>query len=531
VPSVNNSALSRFVVTMHDNHFPVIIIGGGLAGLTAAAYLTDSDHAPLILETNTTWAGGRLCGGEPDVIHYQGQSWSFDSDHGMHALWGGYHNMRATIERFTDITLVNSEGELWINRWGRHVRAIEAGNNVRNTLIPAPFHYMGLLFRPAFWRTIIPLDFLSLPGYLFSMGFATSFDPIRESSRLDGLMMNEFFRGWTPNLRATFTGLAVNLLAAPKENITLTGFIAAMRFYTILRRDHWQMQFFPDPPAYSYLQDLIQHVEAGGGAMRQGARALQIQRQDDGWRVVYEDSRLGGLRSAYARQIVLATDALAAQRLLAASPDLQPESARLRFPPAIRNAVIRIWFDAVPTQTTTSGMFTGDFVIDNFFWLHHRYERFQQWHQATGGGVIEVHLYGSESLLDQDDRYLLILAVNDVQMAFPALRGHFVHGVVRRNSRTQTDFRVPDETTLNVETPWPGITACGDWIAHDTPTFWMERATTTGIAAANATLGRTVYPIHAPRPPEFSARVYGGIGRGLRALLAPIINPLRRKRR
>ncbi|MCZ7544032.1 MAG: hypothetical protein M5R40_11110 [Anaerolineae bacterium] len=110
------------------------------------------------------------------------------------------------------------------------VRHVEAGTVVRNSRLPAPFHYLQLLFNPAFWDTITPLDFLSLPGLMTSILLTLSMDPIREGITLDRLTMRDYFKGWTPNLRATFTGLGHSLLAAPSEAITLAGFIGAIRF-------------------------------------------------------------------------------------------------------------------------------------------------------------------------------------------------------------------------------------------------------------------------------------------------------------
>ena len=111
--------------------------------------------------------------------------------------------MRAMLERFTTVQLEASIGEEWINRWGREVRVVEAGQLVRFGWVPAPFHYLSLLYSPRFWSTITPLDFLSLPGFLFSILWTVGFDPIKEGIALDGLTMQDFFRGWTPNLRAT----------------------------------------------------------------------------------------------------------------------------------------------------------------------------------------------------------------------------------------------------------------------------------------------------------------------------------------
>ncbi len=502
-----------------NNLFPVVIIGAGVAGLTAAIQLAERGIEPLVLEADSQWAGGRLAGGVPTTFQYKGHIWSFNGEHGIHALWGGYDNLRAMLKHFLHLELRESVGEVWINRWRKEVRVIEAGRSIRWSWVPAPFHYLQLLLNPRFWNTINLLDFLSFPGFLFSLLWTVGFDPIQEGAALDGLTMKEFFRGWTPNLRATFTGLGVNLLAAPAEDISLTAFIAAIRFYTMLRRDSWQPEYFPGSTHQTVIQPMVDRIEQMGGKVVLGAAAQCLQRIDGGWRVQVEDVQRRGRRSLLAKQVVLAVDAPAAQRLLCASPDTAEAASRIRFPGTVRNATVRLWYGCAPRDGSPGGMFTGDFLPDNFFWLHRLYDDFREWHEVTGGSVIEAHLYARDNVLEQPDKVLLIRVIDEVQRAFPELRGHFVHGDIRRNSRVHTAFRVPTKDSLHVETPWPGIVACGDWIGYPSPAFWMERACVTGIAAANAVLaakGLEPFRIIPPREPEGLARALGVVVRVFR---------------
>ncbi|MFN8374734.1 MAG: NAD(P)-binding protein [Anaerolineae bacterium] len=288
-------------MTHNDDIFPVVIIGGGLAGLTAALHLAARDIPPLVLEADQLWAGGRLSGGAPDSFDYNGRTWEFPTEHGIHALWGGYVNMRATLQRFLDIQLQPSDGEEWINRWRREVRRVEAGSAVRSRWIPAPLHYLQLLLRPRFWRTITPWDFLSLPGFVVSILWTVGFDPIAEGVALDGLLMKEYFRGWTPNLRATFVGLGKNLLAAPEDNISLTAFIAALRFFTMLRADSWHPHYLPDDAHTSLVKPMVAKLEELGGGVFYGTTAMSLTREGDVWRVRVEDALRQGIRSLYAK--------------------------------------------------------------------------------------------------------------------------------------------------------------------------------------------------------------------------------------
>lgn len=518
-----------------NNAFPVVIIGGGLAGLIAAAVLADQGITPLVLEADSLWPGGRLSGGAPETFEYQGRTWSFKPDHGVHAVWGGYDNLRAILEKFANVELNPSSGEEWINRWGRRVRMIEAGTAIRSRWVPAPFHHLQLLFRRRIWKSIIPLDFLSLPGFLFSILWTVGFDPIKEQAALGGLTLRDYFRGWTPNLRATFTGLAVNLLAAPVDKISLSAFIAALRFYTMLRRDSWQMQYFTGNSHDTVIAPLIHAIESREGRVLTGITAHRLERHENGWRIQAEDNGRGyGARSIWADRVILALNAPATQRLLLAGGDTARAARDLNFPDGLRNATIRLWFAGAPRDGTQGGMFTGDFVPDNFFWLHRLYPEFAEWHTATGGSAIEVHIYGPDAVLDQPDNNLLIVAVDEVQRAFPEVRGTFIYGTIRRNSRVHTQFRIPTADSLYVPTPWPGIYACGDWIGHPTPSLWMERAAVTALSAANhvlADLERAPVPIIPPRKPEITVRVLAVFVRLIRLLFTPLIRGLRWLRR
>lgn len=510
--------------------FPVVIIGAGLAGLSAGVHLAGRGIDPLIIDSDALWAGGRLSGGEPETFTYKDSTWFFKPEHGVHAIWGGYVNMRAMITQFTDTTLQLSAGEEWINRWGLTVRRMEAGNAIRSEWIPAPLHYLQLLFHPQIWATIQPWDFLSLPGFLTSILLTVGTDPIREKIAWDGLKMKDYFIGWTPNLRATFEGLGVNLLAADKEDISLAGFIAGLRFYTMLRNDSWHMHYLPADSHTSLIQPLINNISDNGGAVQGGITAKKLIRDGNNWQIIVEDSQKQGIRRIKAQHIILAMNAPSAKRLLLNSPDTQTIASEIIFPDGLRNGVVRLWFGTSPREGTAGGMFTGDFAPDNFFWLHRLYDDYAQWHTETGGSVIELHYY-DDKLLNQPDRNLIIQSVTEVQRAFPEIRGNFVHATVRRNSKVHSQFRVPTAESLHVKTPWQNIYACGDWVGHDTPSLWMERATTTGIASANdvlIALNQTPYDILYPKKPAVLAQILGAIVRAGRWLFAPIITGIMR---
>ncbi|MCA9922902.1 MAG: FAD-dependent oxidoreductase [Anaerolineales bacterium] len=481
----------------------VIIIGGGVAGLTAAIHLVERGIRPFLLEAHPTHIGGRLKDETAVQFDHEGKTWTFPGEHGVHGIWSPYVNLKAMLARHHILPdFVPAQDETWILGQGRRVRKAQIGRAIRRSWVPAPFHYLGLFSRPSFWRMINVRDIAAmfrLMGGLFS---AMAIDPLAEQKALAGMSLADFTAGWSPTLQSMFAGLARNALAAHPEDVPVAGFIAFLRFYTLMRRDAWAFDYLPGPGGTCLSQPLAAVAAKLGVEIQLGSRALELV-QDDGWQVVVKTAV--STQTVSATDLILAIDAPAARQLLQNSRPTAAAQA-MYFPTGIPTAIIRIWFDRQPQNVSESGIFTGDFIVDNFFWLERLQSAFSIWHQETGGSAVEMHIYGPPELLAQSDAALLAQAAQDVQRAFPELRGHRLQTAIQRNDATHTLFSVGEPGHhLATETPWPHLFACGDWVYHSSSALYLERAATTGIAAANALLnGRSLepWPLLTPLPPE-----------------------------
>jgi isorenieratene synthase len=216
-----------------------------------------------------------------------------------------------------------------------------------------------------------------------------------------------------------------------------------------------------------------------------------------------------GPRVFHAGHVILAVDAPAAQRLLCESDATRVEAQKLRWPAGQPNAVVRVWLDAAPRPGPEAGIFTGDFVVDNFFWLHRIQRDFAEWAKVTGGSAVEMHVYGPAEFLALPDAVVLARAITDLYRAFPELRGHTVHQTLQRNSATHSKMIVDKpECWLGVRTPWPNLWACGDWVRGPWPALFLERACVSGLEAANAALdamGLEPFPVQPYSEPEWLA--------------------------
>lgn len=502
-----------------------IIIGGGVAGLMAALHLAERGLAPLLLEADADWIGGRLRGGDPVTLEHAGRTWQFPGEHGVHGIWSPYVNLKAALARRGILPdLHPAHEETWIDsRRGRVGRA-PIGSAIRGSPLPAPFHYLYCFLRPSFLNMLGLRDLLALPRVLMTLFAAMAIDPLAERKALQRASLADFTRHWSPGLRNLFAGLARSGLSALPEQVPASGWIAFLRFYTLLRRDAWAFDYLPGTGGDCVTEPLAAEIRRLGAQIELGCRVVRLER-----RAQPEQTAPGRWQVSYTRQgepgetgetsetettieadyVILAVDAPAAARLLADSPATTEAAAALRFPVGTPSAIVRLWFGAQPRRGSEAGIYTGDVVMDNFFWLHRLQPTYAEWSQATGGSALEMHIYSTPDLLDQPDAALLARAVTDTRRAFPELADHLLRAVLVRNEPTHTLFGVgePGEH-LSIATPWPGLFACGDWVYHPTPALFLERATVTGIAAANAVLEdckQAPWPLLAHPQPEWLA--------------------------
>ncbi|MBV6451455.1 MAG: hypothetical protein MHPDNHAH_02193 [Anaerolineales bacterium] len=477
-----------------DNHHDAIIIGGGVTGLTAALHLAERGLKPLILEAGER-VGGRLSG--KDEINING--WTFPNEHGVHGVWSSYVNFKSMLRRHGIIDkLIPANDEQWIYRSGNFVGRVGIGSMIRNSLLPAPLHYLPLLFHPKFMWMLSLSDWASLFHVWGIILMSIGIDPFVEDQPLEGLTFGKSLKRWGPAFRALFFGLTRNGLSTNPDDVPLASFLAFLRFYTVMRRDAWRFEYLPNGGG-DVCEKLSVAIKQYGGEIRLKSRVKRVDKDGDWIAHLESDGIPASIRSRF---VILASDSPSAESIIRNS---FPADG-LFFPHGLGHAVIRLWFGKQPRKHPEAGIFSGDFVMHNFFWLDKIYDEYRKWSAEAGGACIEVHVYGPEDALKQSDAVLLTNVLTDFYRAFPELKGHLIKPHVQRNAATHTLPALGARGThLGIETPWENFFCAGDWVRHETPAFFLERACVTGLEAANHVLslcGKESFDVQPYPPPE-----------------------------
>lgn len=454
----------------HARH--VVVIGGGIAGLSAATELAERGVSVTVLEREAQ-LGGRV-GSWPVQVGGQATAMS----RGFHAFFRQYYQLRALLRRADpeltaltpclDYPLILRDGPR--DSFARIPRTPPA--NLISFVASSPSFPIRALAR-------VNVDAaLGLLDVRFPETFS-EFDGRSAADVLDELRFPQQAR------HLALEVFARSFFADPHE-FSGGELVAMFHSYFVGSSEGLLFDLAADDFDTALWRPLAAYLERLGVTIRTQAPVRAITTDAGGVQVHLDDEQLA------ADAVVLATDVGPLQRLVAGSDlgdaDWRASIGRLRRSP--RFAVWRRWYERRPASGTPDFLGTSGYgCLDNVSMVHQFEDSARRWANQHQGSVVELHAYALDEAADEAAVRADLAAQQDL------LHPELVDApVVGEQWLVRQDCPLVDTSPWlqrpGVTTPDPRIVLAGDGIRCDYPVALMERAATTGVLAANALLGR-----------------------------------------
>jgi len=460
----------------------VLVVGGGLAGLSAALELAERGYKVTLKE------GGQRFGGRLHTRSERLRTGTFNVEHGLHMWFYQYYNLQDVLQR--------------LGTWEKYfVPFDEVHFQFRNykpetirSVGPYPLNLLNILAESS------NLNLLDALGTVGGMTDITFYDHASNWQRFDHITFPEWAK------RAQINPKFWDVIMEPAASVTLNDPQKVSAAEMLLYMHYY---FIGNPKAFHRRIPTVDHGTAVIDPWVERLRNLGADMQlnspvsglrCEGGRVIGE--LIGGNHYDY---VVLATDVPGTRRIVAASSsaDRASEFGVSQLKSRINGlftappySVLRVWFDK-PTRARPANQAVIETpqhrpinLIADYAMIEQSYA---EWAKASGGAVLEFHLYNGPQFvgLGADQVWNEIRAT--ALEIFPELSG----------ART-IDFSLGSYDTFTSFSPGQGLVRpqsdfarsvglenlglAGDWVSTSYPTALMERAVSTGRECANAIL-------------------------------------------
>jgi squalene-associated FAD-dependent desaturase len=436
----------------------VTVIGGGLAGLSAACALAEAGYQVRLLEKR------RYLGGRASSYEHPGTGEVIDNC--QHVLLGNCVNL-IDLYRRLDV----SDAIRWFDR----LTFIEPGGRrsiLEPSFLPAPFHDL-----PAFLRASA---FTFSDKLAIGRGMSAFIAGIPKDSdenfahwlQRHGQTRGAIERFWKPVL--------VSALNEDPDHMSVHYAGQVIRKSLLLSPGAGRMGV-PAIPLSDLYSRAIDYVQSRGGKVELSSapESFRWSEETQQWMVVTESDNF----TTDAIILALAFEGLS--KLLPALPrNLEAEQLALNLECFEHSPItgIHLWFDREVTDLEHAILL--DATIQ---WMFHKSRLQREKRRGEPGSYLELVVSASKSLVGMQRQEIIDLALRELVEFFPLVaQAKLLKATVVKEVRATYSIR-PQLDLLRPSTasPWPRVFLAGDWVATGWPAT-MEGAVRSGYLAAEA---------------------------------------------
>ena len=447
----------------------VAVVGGGIAGLTASALLSERGFKVTLFEKND-YLGGKI--GSWPVRFKDG--FETQVEHGFHAFFRQYYNLRNLLDKIGA---------------GKYLIPIE--DYLISTLDHGDYGFKGIKTTPALnmlsmaKHKVYKLgDMMKNPESRRLLAFL-SYDAEKTYRLFDNVSFQQFAEqvGLPPQMMIIFSTFT-RAFFSESHLMSMAEMIKGFHFY-FLSNDLGLIYDVPkDDFETTFLAPARKFLERHGVTILTGKPVKNIQRRGEGFKVA-------GKSFDYA---ILATDVVGSKSLAEASGFIQAENPESHqrlaaLKPSQRYSVLRLWLDRDLEKKVPFFIFTDRVkLLDSISVYHNLEDTSAKWAKKTRGGIFELHSYAVPDEVP-DKRTIRKHFLEELYAYLPELKKA---KILYEYHQLREDFTAFHTGLYNQRPTFdPGIDnlyLAGDWVKLPYPAMLMEAACTSALMAANAIL-------------------------------------------
>jgi hydroxysqualene dehydroxylase len=444
----------------------VVVIGGGLAGLSAAVALARRGFRVAVLERKPVLGGRAYSFADTETGDFV--------DNGQHVLMGCY----AETLKFLDCIGASSQlvfrPDLEIEMLHRDGRA----GVLKTAHLPGPLHMTAALLR---YRLLTPSERLNA----MIAGLRLLRLHHRERARLGQMTVKMLMdvMGQGEQARQCFWyPIAIATLNEDPELASAALLAEVLKRAFFSRRSDSAFVYAKVGLSDLYCPGSVRTIEASGGLVETRAAGEVL---EFGGESKITGVRLRDGRRLQASNFIAAVPPAQLVRLLPERVSADPFFAHLCEITSSPIVCVHAWFD----REITDAPFVG-FVGTTTQWLFNKRRIFAD-NGERANGYLSFVISGARKLVDADNEELLDLVTGDLNMMIPASRdARLLKALVLKEKRaTMAPSPECDRLRPTLATPISNFFLAGDWIQTGLPAT-IESAVASGHAAAAAVAAR-----------------------------------------
>ncbi len=441
-----------------------VVVGAGLAGLTAAADLADAGLRPVVLEKRAV-PGGKA------------SSWlegEYPVESGLHIFFGCYLELLAMMRRVGAYEHLNwKKHTIYVAQPGGKVAGFHFPN------VPAPFNGIAAFTANDLlsWREKLTNVRALIRPWLAPLEQVARWDDrtYAQWHRDYGISEGVLTKWWNPIALSMGFLNADEMSARPMTTV----------FHHFSRKaDASRVGFLDGPPGERLHQPFIEYIEERGGQVRYNARAIELEVD---WRAGgHERSggisgvRLDGGETVQADAVVVAAPLHSARRLIPKALRHMPyfdDLWRLKSVPVMN---VQVWFDRY-VSTTDNLFFTAQAPFSVFADL----AVVSPLYDRTGGSLVSMAVAPAEQLWRLSDDEIVERCLSALAELWPRIKQAQVlhHTVVKIPNSIYREVPGSDALRPDQKTPIANLALAGDYTRQDYMAS-MEGAVRSGHRAA-----------------------------------------------